>query len=271
MAIVDSRAAVAAGSADPLAAGRPTRVAAFGLVLAAGGLLTLGAAPLGWRLGLWHYGVGFSLLPWAAGIGAMGALIAAGGLLLGMHRRARRAVLLGTIGVALGLCAAVPPLRWYAERGKFPPIHDITTDTDNPPVFTAVLPARAAENAAAADYGGPSTAAAQRKAYPGVAPVTLDLLPTEAFARAIAHAYAAGWTLVSASPPAGGGGRFEASDRSRWFGFTDDIVVRITPQGQGSRVDMRSLSRQGRGDFGANARRVEAFMSGLKTATPTAR
>ena len=61
-----------------------------------------------------------------------------------------------------------------------------------------------------------------------------------------------------------GAGRIEASQTSRWFRFTDDIVIRVTPDGPGSRVDMRSLSRQGRSDFGVNAARIGAYMGELK-------
>ena len=72
-----------------------------------------------------------------------------------------------------------------------------------------------------------------------------------------------GWTIVAADDTAG---RIEASDRSRWFGFTDDIVIRITPSGSGSRVDVRSSSRLGRSDFGVNAARVRAYLAALRTA-----
>ncbi len=70
-----------------------------------------------------------------------------------------------------------------------------------------------------------------------------------------------GWTVVAADAEAG---RIEASDRTRWFGFTDDIVVRVTPDGAGSRIDVRSSSRIGTGDFGTNAARVRAYIAMLR-------
>jgi uncharacterized protein (DUF1499 family) len=73
-----------------------------------------------------------------------------------------------------------------------------------------------------------------------------------------------GWVIVAANDAAG---PIEASDRSRWFGFTDDIVIRITPTSSGSRIDLRSSSRQGRSDFGVNAARVERYLSALHKAT----
>jgi uncharacterized protein (DUF1499 family) len=75
-----------------------------------------------------------------------------------------------------------------------------------------------------------------------------------------------GWTIVSADE---GAGRIEASDRSRWFGFTDDIVIRITPSGSDSRIDVRSSSRLGRSDFGVNAARIRAYLGALRAAVET--
>ena len=70
-----------------------------------------------------------------------------------------------------------------------------------------------------------------------------------------------GWHVVAADPASG---RIEASQTSRWFRFTDDVVIRVIGHGSGSRVDMRSLSRQGRSDFGVNAARIRLFMAALR-------
>ena len=92
-------------------------------------------------------------------------------------------------------------------------------------------------------------------------------LPREAaFDRALDAAQRMGWTIVAADDTTG---RIEASDRSRWFGFTDDIVIRITPEGSGSRVDVRSSSRLGRSDFGVNAARIRVYLAALRTSTKT--
>jgi len=90
------------------------------------------------------------------------------------------------------------------------------------------------------------------------------LPPPRAFASAVDTAKRLGWTIDAADDAAG---RIEASDRSRWFGFTDDIVIRVTPSGEGSRIDVRSASRVGRSDIGVNAARVESYLSALR-ATP---
>jgi uncharacterized protein (DUF1499 family) len=86
------------------------------------------------------------------------------------------------------------------------------------------------------------------------------LAPAEAFTRALATARRLGWTIVETDP---GAGRIEASDRTRWFGFTDDIVVRVAAADAGSRIDVRSSSRIGTGDFGTNAARVRAYLKAL--------
>jgi uncharacterized protein (DUF1499 family) len=81
--------------------------------------------------------------------------------------------------------------------------------------------------------------------------------------RATEAARALGWEIVATAPA---DGRLEATDRTRWFGFRDDVVVRVRPDGSGSRVDARSVSRVGRSDLGTNARRIERFLAALTSA-----
>jgi uncharacterized protein (DUF1499 family) len=142
-----------------------------------------------------------------------------------------------------------------------PRIHDISTDTENPPLFVAVLPLRKdAENTAV--YGGKEVADQQRKGYPDIQPLLLGVPPQVAFARALDTAESMGWTLVASNPAEG---RIEATDRTLWYGFKDDIVIRVAPSGSGSRVDVRSVSRVGRSDIGINAQRIRQFIAKLKT------
>ena len=110
-------------------------------------------------------------------------------------------------------------------------------------------------------YGGAEVAAKQRASYPEIAPAELSLPPDRAFDRALAAAHAMGWEVVLSDPA---GGRIEATDTTFWFGFKDDVVVRVIPQPTGSRVDVRSLSRVGGGDIGANAARIRAYLAKLK-------
>jgi uncharacterized protein (DUF1499 family) len=216
-------------------------------------MLLLAAGP-GTRLGLWPFGTGFQMLRWAAYAGAAGGALALAALLLGPRRA------LAALALVLALGAAVPP--WQVQRsarGK-PPIHDISTDTGDPPTFVAVVPLRRdAKNAV--EYGGPEVAAQQRKAYPDIGPLTLPVAPPQAFERALRAARGQGWEIVAAVP---GEGRIEATDTTRWFGFKDDVVIRVRPQAAGSRVDVRSVSRVGRGDVGTNARRIRGFLEALR-------
>jgi uncharacterized protein (DUF1499 family) len=164
---------------------------------------------------------------------------------------------------AIVVCTIVFYMPWHYTLGAGASIHDITTDTENPPAFEAVLPTRKAANAATADYpgSGPATAETQKRAYPDIKPLLLKEPPPQAFALALATAQAMPRWTIDASDAARG--RIEASARTLWMGFTDDVVIRITAEGEGSRIDMRSLSRVGRGDFGANAARIRTYLAAL--------
>jgi uncharacterized protein (DUF1499 family) len=163
------------------------------------------------------------------------------------------ALLFGAVLVAI-------PGRFVTGLSR-PGIHDITTDTEQPPQYVAVLPLRAnAPNKT--EYPGESVAARQREAYPDVQPLTLDVAPPQAFDRALAVVREMGWALVEADAATG---RIEATDTTFWFGFKDDVVVRVRPTGTGgSRIDVRSLSRVGGGDAGTNAKRIREFLAALK-------
>jgi uncharacterized protein (DUF1499 family) len=163
-------------------------------------------------------------------------------------------------GIALGLVSAAVPYTQATNARRFPPIHDVTTDTGEPPLFVAVLPLRAdAPNSV--EYAGEKVAAQQRRAYPELTTTKLAVPPDEAFNSAMRAVRALGWTLVAASPAEG---RIEATDTTFWFGFKDDVVVRIRPADGGSLVDVRSVSRVGGGDAGTNAARVRAFLSEIQ-------
>jgi uncharacterized protein (DUF1499 family) len=123
---------------------------------------------------------------------------------------------------------------------------------------------RQAEDANPVDYEGAKVSDLQRKAYPDIGPFDLAVARDAAFDRALEAARQMGWSIVAADKTAG---RIEASEKSRWFGFTDDIVVRVIAEEGGSRVDVRSVSRQGRGDFGVNAARVRHYLQALKASS----
>jgi uncharacterized protein (DUF1499 family) len=234
----------------------PLLVAALAL-----GILALG--PLGLRLGWWAYGFGLYRLMPASGLLAAIAVVLSILALVREWSRLRlggRAMLF--VALILGASLVYVPVFYWQTRKSAPPIHDITTDLDNPPAFSAVLPARAAERAGSLDRRTPQLAELQKAAYPDLAPLTTTLSPSRAFAEALEAAKSMpGWTVVAADPTAG---RIEASERTRWFRFTDDVVIRVVGDGAGSRIDVRSTSRQGRSDYGVNAARIRAYMGALR-------
>jgi uncharacterized protein (DUF1499 family) len=217
----------------------------------------------GARWGWWHFMTGFAILKWAA-IGGIAATLATVLGSLFFRSRVKGHPVLAVAAVVVGLAVAGIPWSWYNTAKRLPVINDITTDTESPPSFVSILPLRK-DATSPAEYGGPKIAAQQIRAYPDVKPAVLPLPPDKAFALALAAAKELGWRIVDANPNEG---RIEASDRTFWFGFIDDIVVRVRAEAGGSRVDVRSLSRVGRSDVGTNARRIETFMQVLKKKIP---
>ena len=238
-----------------------SRLALAGFALALLAALALAIAGPGHRFGFWDWRTGITILKWAAygGIGAVSVSLL--GAVLARPGGGRRGFVFALLGVVIGLAAAAIPWQMKRTAGSVPPIHDITTDSENPPRFKAVLPLRAgAPNPAV--YGGADIAIQQLRAYPDIVPAVLVLSPAQAFERALATARDMGWTVIDADKAAG---RIEATDRTLWFGFIGDVVIRFTPAaGSGSRVDIRSLSRVGRSDLGTNAKRIRAFLARLK-------
>ena len=222
-------------------------------------VVLIAAAGLGTRLGLWDFRAGFQLLRLGAYLGLAGAGLGLVGLL---WRPAGSRLRRPLIAMGLGALAALIPWTWMRQARRVPPIHDITTDTERPPEFVAVLPLRAgAPNPA--EYGGAEVAAQQRAAYPDIVPLRLELPAAEAYARALSAARDSGWEIVAADSAAG---RIEATATTAWFGFKDDVVIRVTPEGRGSRIDARSVSRVGVSDVGANAERIRDFLERLRQA-----
>ena len=254
-----------ASSTDAAATGRKPlrRLPQLALLLAFAAVLLLGLGPLGWRAGWWHYRVAFgTLFPWAAYCGIAAAALALVALIFGRWIGGGRRLATCILAFAIGAGIAYVPWRYDQMRGSVPPIHDITTDPQNPPQFRAVLPVRDRERANSVAYEGAAVSDQQRRFYPDIAPLSLALDPRKAFARALDAATAMGWSIVASDAAEG---RIEASERSFWFGFTDDVVVRIAASDAGSRVDIRSVSRVGRSDFGVNANRVRAYLAKLRS------
>ena len=219
---------------------------------AAAGSAAVVLAPLGYRIGA-PLGLAFLLL-------AGGFLVAAvSGLLLALRMVRRTGLRDREAGAALAAAVVVGafPVAALFSGGGAPPIHDITTDTGEPPAFVAAV---ALNTPGRTDYD-PAVAEQQRAAYPDLGPAMLPAAPPDAFDRALGVVQQMGWELLAADA---GALRIEATDRSFWFGFDDDVVVRVAADGgTGSRIDVRSLSRVGGGDLGVNARRVREFVAAL--------
>jgi len=228
---------------------RGTRWCGVAIWTASAGIVLVGAGLAGARLDL--------LGPMAAfmsfGIGALAFVIA---------------LITGIIGLALSggtAGAASSPRSWAAlivsaivigtslslrpDSSGASPINDITTDTDNPPLF------------AQPDYPGEAFASQQRAAFPDLVTLELDEPPRVVFDRAEQLARESGWKITAADPESG---RIVATDTTTWFRFKDDIVIRLTPTARGTAVDIRSRSRVGRGDMGTNARRIRGFLGRLR-------
>ena len=202
------------------------------------------------------------MLPWAAYFGVASLIVSAVTIVLGPSRMGWRGIAIAAAAFAIGALIAYVPWHYDQLRRTVPPIHDITTDAEHPPTFSAAIAAlRTEEHDNATAYDGSKLAELQRQAYPDIAPLIVSLAPDAAFNRALDTARQMGWTIVAADDKSG---EIEASDQSRWMGFTDDIVIRVAKADAGSRIDLRSSSRLGRSDFGVNAARVRAYLARLR-------
>lgn len=248
-----------------VAARRPRPLlAALGLLLGFAALLLLAAGPAGYRLGIVDLGTALGTLPrYGVYVGLAGAVISLAGVAINVRARRRDWVVAAVVGLLAGVAAAYVPWAYRESVQGAAHINDITTDTENPPAFETLARIREAARAVPSAYGGPEYAAQQTQAYPDIQPLRLSLPPADAFARVLDQVRREGWTVVATDPAHG---RIEASAQTRWYGLIDDVVLRISADGDGSRVDMRSKSRIGTSDRGVNAARIREFLAALKVA-----
>jgi uncharacterized protein (DUF1499 family) len=212
-------------------------------------LLVLPVSVLTVRSGAWQQGLLMYAIACAGA--ALLLLTALVMLVLPALRSARGGILKRALLVVPGTLLL---LGLLANRGDIPPIHDITTNTIDPPVFVAAVAARGTTSNPL-DIK-PDTIAQQKLAYPDLSPVIADLTAADAFAKSVATAKTLGWDIIAEDPQAG---TVEAVDTTAIMGFKDDIVIRIRREGDSSIIDLRSVSRVGVSDLGANAKRIRAF------------
>lgn len=228
--------------------------------LGAGGTLALLVAAL---LLVVLVAIHLSLLSPLAGFGLVMVTWAGGGMLaLAAALWRLRGPEPAWLGLLLAVALLVPALVPLRGAMRYPRIHDATTDTGDPPAFAAAatLAANAGRDLRYPE-GNPDSAALQREAFPDLEGARLPLPSSQALAAAERTAVELGWEITWRDEAAG---VFEATDTSRLFRFVDDIVVRVRPEEGGARVDVRSTSRVGRSDLGANALRIRAFLAALR-------
>ncbi len=230
------------------------------LVGAVIGLVCLPLGALGAKLGVWGFQGGFMLL-------AVGTVLAAAVFFLGIIAfvvsvskklpSERSAVL---VGVAISVVILALMGSQFMTAQSVPPIHNISTDTQDPPAFDKIVALRGA-GTNPLEYKADELAERQREAYPQVQSLISEVPPGEMLNRAVTVLKGMGLEIVDTNAAAG---RVEATDTTFWFGFKDDVVVRVRPEGSGSIVDVRSVSRVGQSDLGKNAERISEILSGIQ-------
>jgi hypothetical protein len=236
-------------------------------------------ASFGTRLGFWNYETGFEILYPAIGIGAVAALSGAFWLASALRNNDSTGWRWGFAGLIGGLILLFIPISDARRAWSAPPIHDISTDVGRAPQFVALLPLRK-DATNGPDYDGAkkvvlkgkitAVAELQKLAYPDIKPLGKLLNPRNdpkvdskaiLFWHAFETAKRMGWNIVAFDENKG---TIEATDTTFWFGFTDDIAIRVQPAGtMGARLDIRSKSRVGTSDYGRNAERVQDYLAAL--------
>jgi hypothetical protein len=239
---------------------RRSRTATVAHYLLIASIVAIVLSPLGFRTGLLDLMIALPLMPLGAVLALLAVIVGTAGIMTTRCAAGRGRALTALVGggiivVIVGVMVGGPMTAGY------PAIHDITTDTENAPAFIALKAARdAAPNGT--DYPGGDVTEQQKAAYPDLDTFVTPHPGTAVFAAAEAAAVSMGWDMIDLAPNEG---RIEATATTRIYGYKDDIVIRIQPTMSGTtEVDVRSVSRVGQGDLGANAARIRAFITALQ-------
>jgi uncharacterized protein (DUF1499 family) len=203
------------------------------------------------------------------------AMVLAFGAFVVIWRQGSRGLGLAVAALGIGLAMLAYPAYLAVLFYRLPPINDITTDPVDPPRFEAIARLRP-RGANPIAYPGAAAMKLQRTAYPDIEPLLVSTTPLAAYEAALAVITKRKWRIVDLRAPQTGRreGRIEAVARTPIMGFRDDIVVRVRAAEDGARIDMRSASRYGQHDFGANARRIRSLnediddLAGAEKPTP---
>ncbi len=230
------------------------------LVGAVIGLVCLAVGALGTKLGIWSFTAGLGLFALGGALGALALVLGLIALIVSIVKSLSAERSTTAVGVVIAaVIVGVFGSQFLAAQGV-PPIHNISTDTIDPPVFNKVVALRG-EGSNPLEYDAAKLADVQKKAYPDVQPLVSDVAPGEMFNRAKAVLEKMELEIVNADSD---NGILEGTATTFWFGFKDDVVVRVKPQDSGSIVDIRSVSRVGQKDVGLNAKRIRAILAGLR-------
>lgn len=230
-----------------------SRIARTNLILGLLSLVLLPVSAFGTRLGLFPFRIGMLLFLASALLALVVIVIAALRTRAQPNEESRRLLSRSSL-------LALPAIASFSftlfAGGDAPMIHNVTTAPDDPPAFVAA-PEQRGPDANPLDYDA-ETAELQKAAYPGLTTLISSLPPQAAFERALSTSAQLGWDIYYQDKASG---HIEAVATTRWFGFKDDIVIRIRPDEKGSAIDLRSVSRVGKGDLGANAKRIRQFLT----------
>lgn len=229
------------------------------LYLSVAATLVFIASGYGYRWDIWSLGLAFTLLTSSA-YTAIGLAIINLISIWFLRKSHTRAIIYVVLSLVITGAVAGTAVYWQQRARSVPPIHDITTDMESPPEFSAIVRVRA-DSPNPPEYSGPETAEMQRKAYPEIQPLIVSTDMQDVMDAAVILLNRREWELVAVNRKEG---RIEATETLPWFGFKDDVVLRFTETDSETRVDMRSKSRVGRGDVGVNAQRVDDFLDDLE-------
>ena len=234
-----------------------SRAAVIALILAMLTIVFVVMSSVGFRMEWWGYGSSVKILRVAAFVGVTATMLSVIGIYRAWPGRNRRGLVISILALLIVGPTLVLPLYWGYAKSKLPPIQDISTDLENPPEFWDAPTSRL--------YPGPKVARQQRTAYPDIQPVIFSSPMEQVFPQALTLVEKRGWKLVTAEPEEG---RIEATVTTFWYGFKDDVIIRLTGVDTGTKVDMRSTSRFGSGgDGGTNANRIRSFLAALQKQT----